>query len=122
MPQQELAKPVSHFEIVNDKNDELINFLLVLRDHEDELYRRCEGLPYSESLFVKYKTEPVHQDPIERAVRFSYIVRAGFSGGGHKYKTGFSVSIRKAEAKPGLTEIPLSSCTTWQTGLKTGTY
>ena len=95
----ELAKQESPFELVNDKNDELVNFLLMLRDRPHELYRMCEALPYSESLYEKYKWESLHQDPLERAVRFFYIVRAGFSGGGHKYKTGFSVSIRQGGSK-----------------------
>lgn len=95
----ELAKSPSKFELVNDKNDELINFLLILRDSPEELYQRCSELPYSESLFKKFKLDEKPIDSIERAVRFYYIVRCGFSGGGHKYKTGFSISITQATSK-----------------------
>lgn len=95
----ELSKKDVPFELVNDKNDQLVNFLLMLRDRPEELYLKCEGLPYSESLYNKYKFEPLTDNPLENAVRFYYIVRAGFSGGGHKYKTGFSVSIRQGGSK-----------------------
>lgn len=95
----ELAKKPSRFELVNDKNDKLINFLLVLRDNPDELYKKCEALPYSESLYEKYKWDDEPQDPLERATRFFYIVRCGFSGGGHKYKTGFSVTVTQGASK-----------------------
>jgi len=88
----EIAKLPSRIEIVNDINDRLVNFLLILRDRPDELYRLCEGLPYAESLYNKYKWGKEPEDSLERAVRFFYIVRAGFSGGGHKYRTGFSIS------------------------------
>ena len=47
----ELEKESAQFELVNDKNDELVNFLLVLRDQANELYRMCEALPYSETLY-----------------------------------------------------------------------
>ncbi len=95
----ELAKAPARFELVNDKNNELINFLMVLRDNPEDLYKRCEGLPYSEAIYEKYKWEDNIQDPLERATRFFYIVRCGFSGGGHKYKTGFSVSTKQGGSK-----------------------
>lgn len=103
----ELAKPKTGNEIINDKNDRLINFLEVLSTRTDELFERCAALPYSESLFLKYKWEPLPEDKIEDAVRFFYLVRAGFSGGGHKYKTGFSVSQTVDKAKTYRTAVEL---------------
>ena len=95
----ELAKKPSKFELVNDKNNDLINFLLTLKDYPEELYQKCSALPYSEALFKKYKWEEKPQNSLERAVRFFYIVMCGFSGGGHKYKTGFSISITQHSSK-----------------------
>lgn len=103
----EIMKPPSEIEIVNDINDELVNFLLVLRDRAKELYEMCEALPYSESLFNSLKWDPRAENPLERAVRFFYIVRAGFSGGGHKYRTGFSVSARVNKARSYRTAVGL---------------
>lgn len=78
--------------IINDKNNDLTNFLEVLRTRRSELYKACKLLGYSESLFDKFTWEETPEDCLERAMRFFYIVRAGFGGGGHKYKNGFSVS------------------------------
>lgn len=78
--------------IVNDKNDELINYMLVLRDRHEELFKECNALPYSESLYNKYKWEPIPKDELERAVRFFYKMRLTFSGGGHKYRNGIGLS------------------------------
>lgn len=93
-----IVKKIARYEIVNDKNDKLVNFLSILCDRPDDLYKACETLPYSESFYEKYKWEAI-QDPFEQAVRFFYIVRAGFSGGGHKYKTGFSISVTQVASK-----------------------
>ncbi|WML33206.1 hypothetical protein [Clostridium sp. OS1-26] len=53
--------------------------MLVLRDWPEELYKACNALPYSESLYEKYKWEPVPDDNLERAVRFFYKMRLIFS-------------------------------------------
>lgn len=67
--------------IINDNNDNLINYMLVLRDQPEVLFRMCEALPFSERLYEKYKWEPEPEDPLERAVRFYYKMRLTFSGG-----------------------------------------
>jgi Site-specific DNA methylase len=85
--------------IVNDKNDELINYMLVLRDWPEELFKVCDALPYSESLYEKYKWEPVPEDKLERAVRFFYKMRLTFSGGGHKYRNGIGLSKTQDKAQ-----------------------
>ncbi len=103
----ELAKPKTGIEIINDKNDQLINFLEVLQKRPQELYEACAALPYSETLYNTYKWENLSEDQLEQAVRFFYIVRAGFSGGGHKYKTGFSVSQTVDKAQTYKTSVGL---------------
>lgn len=76
------ATSPANITVVNDKNDKLINYLQVLQENKDELYRRCAALPYSEKLYNKFKWEPEPEDQIKRAVRFFYIMRLTFSGGG----------------------------------------
>jgi len=78
--------------IINDKNDELINYMIVLRDWPEKLFEACNALPYSERLYEKYKWEPVPEDNLEKAVRFFYKMRLMFSGGGHKYRNGLGLS------------------------------
>lgn len=93
--------------IVNDKNDELINYMLVLRDRPEELYKACDALPYSESLYERYKWEPAPEDSLERAVRFFYKMRLTFSGGGHKYRNGLGLSKTQNKAKTYQTAVDL---------------
>jgi len=95
---KEIVNPAS-ITIANDKNDKLINYLQVLQRNKDELYKRCEALPYSERLYEKFKWETEPEDPIDRAVRFFYIMRLTFSGGGHKYKNGLGLSKTQNKAK-----------------------
>lgn len=90
--------PAGYMTVINDKNDKLVNFMLQLRDNKEELKRLCAGLPYSESLYEKYKWEPEPTDPLERAVRFFYIMRLTFSGGGHKYRNGLGLSKTQNKA------------------------
>lgn len=85
-----LQKGPSKVEIVNDANADLVNFLLVLKEWPEKLYHECEALPYSQYLYEKWKWGKLPKDDLERAVRFFYIVRSGFSSGGHKHKTGWS--------------------------------
>lgn len=87
-----LAKEEAFATVVNDINDLLIDFLYVLQSRPEELLSELDKLPYSESLYNKYKFTPWPDDEVERAVRFYYIVRAGFAGGGNKYRTGFSTT------------------------------
>lgn len=76
-----LAKEESFATVVNDKNDRLIDFLHVLQNRPADLLNELDKLPYSESLYKKYKFEPWPDDDLQKAVRFYYIVRAGFAGG-----------------------------------------
>lgn len=89
----------SKITIINDKNDELINYMLVLRDRPEELFKACNALPYSESLYEKYKWEPIPADNLERAIRFFYKMRLTFSGGGHKYRNGLGLSKTQDKAQ-----------------------
>ena len=93
------VKSPAKITVVNDKNDELINYMLVLRDRPEELFHACDGLPYSEALYKKYKWDPLPEDSLERAVRFFYKMRLTFSGGGHKYRNGLGLS--KTQDKAG---------------------
>lgn len=93
--------------IVNDINDRLMNYMLVLKDNPERLYRECSALPLSERLYEKYKWEPWPEDELEAAVRFYYLMRVCFGGGGHKYRNGIglSKSVNKAKQLMGATEL-----------------
>lgn len=100
--------------VVNDINDKLINYMMVLKDRPNELYKECSALPYSESLYNKWKWEPWPEDSLQAAVRFYYLMRVCFGGGGHKYRNGIGLSktqnkanqlISATELIPGMAEL-----------------
>lgn len=68
-------------EVFNDIDGDLVNFLMVVRDRAQELYRLCSSLPYSRELFLKYRSLSVPVDTMERAVRFFYLNRSGIAKG-----------------------------------------
>ncbi|MBA4535126.1 DNA adenine methylase [Brevibacillus halotolerans] len=70
-----------YHEVVNDIDSDLINFLLIARDHKEELAKACITLPYSRELYERWKREPLPKDEFERAVRFFYLNRSGISKG-----------------------------------------
>lgn len=93
--------------IINDINDKLMNYMLVLKKDPKRLYRECSALPFSEKLYEKYKWEPWPEDEMEAAVRFYYLMRVCFGGGGHKYRNGIglSKSVNKAKQYQTATEL-----------------
>jgi len=71
-----------HAEVYNDINQDLVNFWMQCRDHGEELEARCRSLPYSRALHYQYHHELYHGeelDPLERAVRWFYILRSTFN-------------------------------------------
>lgn len=84
-----LAKPKgNHMEIINDKNEHLMNFWMQLRDDHKRLQWELQTLPYSQSLYRRYSDSLRSEgflDDLERAVRWFYVQRAevlGRSGSG----------------------------------------
>ena len=68
-------------EVVNDKNQEIINFFRVLRDDGENLVRYLQNVPYSRSLFYEWRNQdPDDATPLERAARFFYVARSAFGG------------------------------------------
>jgi DNA adenine methylase len=80
-----LQKPLykKHVEVYNDVNSDLVNFWLHCRDHADELEERLRTLPYSRELYYQYHHDLYAGDlldPVERAVRWFYVLRSSFTG------------------------------------------
>lgn len=74
-------KPPIQNEVYNDIDGEVVNFLLVTRNHPQRLQEACDSLPYSRELYEHWKREEAPQDEFERAVRFFYINRSGIAKG-----------------------------------------
>jgi DNA adenine methylase len=73
-----LAKPISPVEVYNDIDGELVNFFTVLREKPGELIARCFFQPYARADFLKYRDEPLPDDPVERAARYMFLVNSAF--------------------------------------------
>ena len=65
-------KPRVTYEVYNDIDSNVVNFLLQNRTDPERMQRACETLPYSRSLFERWKRESLPEDPSERAVRWFF--------------------------------------------------
>jgi DNA adenine methylase len=68
-------KTPSKVEVANDKDDNLINFLMVLRSDKEKLLSVLESLPTSRSLYEYWAKEPLPVEPFEKAIRWFYLQR-----------------------------------------------
>jgi DNA adenine methylase len=83
-----LNKPPSPMEVYNDIDSELVNLFEVIRDNVDAFVKQADWLLYSRELYEKWKSDlkngDVHEDHVERALRFWYLMRSSFAA--HPYK------------------------------------
>jgi DNA adenine methylase len=86
-------KPYNHVEAIGDVYGDLINFWMHARDHADELEGRCRSLPYSREIYYQYHYslfDGTELEPLERAVRWFYVMRSNFSGVMRESPNGWS--------------------------------
>jgi DNA adenine methylase len=75
--------PYNHIEVINDLNKDLINFWMQCRDNVEALEERCRSLPYSREIYYTYHKslfDDTELEPLERAVRWFYVLRSNFTG------------------------------------------
>jgi DNA adenine methylase len=107
--------PAHHYEIINDQNGDLVNFWLHLRDHAQDLAARLSTLPYSRKLHYDYHRnlfDGTELAPLERAVRWFYVMRSSFSA--HlrsRASTGWKSGRHTRCTRPG--SIPTSESQTF---------
>lgn len=68
-------------EVYNDIDGEVVNFLMMAISEPQQLQQACDALPYSRSLYEKWKREKPPDDDFTRAVRFFYTNRSGIAKG-----------------------------------------
>jgi DNA adenine methylase len=86
------AKPPSKVEVLNDIDEELVNFFRVVKYKPEELIASFEWELVSRAEFERLATlEPSTLNEIERAHRFYYIIMAGW--GGELHYPRFQTSI-----------------------------
>lgn len=75
------AKPPSRTEVLNDLNEEVVNYLRVCQLHHPELRRCLRFTVSSRRLFELYRRQhPSTLTDIQRAMRFFYMQSTSFSG------------------------------------------
>lgn len=74
------GKEESEVEVLNDINTDLITLYRVVKNHLDEFIRYLRWILVSRDEFARFKAErPETLTDIQRAVRFYYLLRCGFS-------------------------------------------
>lgn len=97
-----LNKPRSAIEVYNDLDGWLVNLFEVIRDNPEAFLKKAEFLLYSRELFERWQKEatgggcPSTPDPVERALRFWYVLRCSFGG-----QAGKGWAFARAEPRSG---------------------
>lgn len=93
--------PGLHIEVFNDLNDDLINFWMMARDHPEALQDRLDTLPFSRTIYERYRRSLNTQEPLddlERAARWFYLLRSTFSAV-PDFSKGWGYTITKGNYK-----------------------
>jgi DNA adenine methylase len=103
-------KPRSKVEVLNDLDDEIINFLRVCQRHPQELVRILRWQPASRRLFDWHAQQPPGLlTDVERAARFFYLQKNTWSGKRKRQNFHFAVtkppSYTPATLSKRLTEV-----------------
>lgn len=96
-----LRKPASYSEVYNDLDDDIVNLMRVLRDHEDstELMQQLALTPYSRTEFND-AFQPT-DNAVEQARRTLIRAHMGFgSAGATKGHTGFRIDVNRDYGTP----------------------
>ena len=87
-------KPRSKVEVLNDLDDEIVNFLRVCQRHPAELSRLLRWQPASRRIFGWYQQQPPETlTDVERAARFCYLQKNTW--GGKRMRRNFHFSVMK---------------------------
>lgn len=86
-------KPRSKVEVLNDLDEEIVNFLRICQRHPQELARMLRWQPASRRMFDWHQRQPpdVLTD-LERAARFFYLQKLAWSGKRTKRSFRYSIS------------------------------
>lgn len=87
-----LQKPLSSFEVINDLDNNVINFFDVLRERPDDLIRAIELTPYARAELERARRPA--DDPLEKARRFYVLSWQQHHPGRMDKNTGWRVMYR----------------------------
>lgn len=86
-----LAKKPAPIEVINDKDDQIINLFQQLRSNYEELCKQIRLTPYSRAEYQKALLNEPNISPLEKARRF-LVANMMTINATHASKSGFSVS------------------------------
>lgn len=95
------AKRPAAIEIVNDLDDNVVNFYRVLRDREAELVRALRYTPYARQEYAAADLTEPGVDDVERARRFLVRCTQGHNAAGAGGRAGWSNGIRRNQSQAG---------------------
>ncbi len=87
-----LAKRAAPIEVINDKDDQIVNLFSQLRSNLDALCSAITLTPYARSEFQLARTADVPSDPLEKARRFLVATMMTVNGTNGSANAGFSFS------------------------------
>src|SRR6266571_6427282 len=93
-----LAKPRAPIEVINDVDNEIVNFFEQLRKNEKRLCRLIALTPYAREELKRARTPGVKASDLERARRFLVSSMMAVNGVFGKRRGGFSYSDSYARA------------------------
>lgn len=82
----------SKVEVLNDKDGELVNLYLCVREHHEELLRQLRYVYASRKVFALFQANPGMTD-IQRAARWFFVVKQAF-GANVAHKPAFGTSAK----------------------------
>ncbi|MEA5511639.1 DNA adenine methylase [Crocosphaera sp. UHCC 0190] len=74
------AKHNAKHNILNDKDPELINTYISIRDHVEDLIKLLQGIPATKEIHRYYKLDYSPSNDLEKAMRWFYLNRTSYSG------------------------------------------
>ena len=98
-----LAKPPALIEVINDKDDQIVNLFTQLRTNSDKLCRAIALTPYARAEFKLARENEQNLDPLEKARRFlvatMMTVNATIEGNDSGFSFSHSYTRGKHEAR-----------------------
>jgi len=92
-----LRKPPSKFEVLNDLDDDVINFFEILRLQPHDLIRAIQLTPYAREELSRAKSDNTSVLPLERARLFYIRCWQSFGSGTGKTGTGWRFQVGRGE-------------------------
>jgi DNA adenine methylase len=93
------AKRFAAIEILNDLDDNVVNFFRVLRDREEDLVRALRLTPYARVEYAAADLNVHDLDDVERARRFLVRCTQGHNAAGSGSRAGWSNGIRRNQSQ-----------------------